>query len=490
VSDGAAQEIVIIRRGSHAHEEGHHGGVWKIAFADFMTAMMAFFLVLWIVNSSSKETRASIARYFNPVKLSDTTPARKGLKDAKALDFDARDDDPNKPANSGEEECGGGKDTNAGKPHDAHGAKDAHGGKGKDKAAQGGCGQAAPKPRFSEDQLMSEPQAVLTSIVAADAAVRGRRLAEGERTGETAIFPDPNGRPGLVAEPVFRDPFAPVSPVLAARSAGEGHPVLKAPPQAPAPASPAPSSAPVSSRDLTPSPSGPAGQSEPSNTGDSAEAAAPTASSASEVGASGISASSQVTPTPAAVGGPSAAPPPASQPVAAAGAGQRPATLPATTAAEIKSEIDLTLKDELKRSGPAVEIRAESEGTLISLTDGLDFGMFAIGSAVPQARTIAIMEKIAAVLKRHEGAIVVRGHTDARPYAGAAYDNWHLSSDRAQIAWHMLQRGGLEARRLERIEGHADRLLRNKADPGAAENRRIEILLKAAPPAATSGGTP
>lgn len=87
-------EIIIVRR-KHGDHDGHHGGVWKIAFADFMTAMMAFFLVLWIVNSTSKETRSSIARYFNPIKLSDTTPARKGLQDPRDTDFDASA--PNKP---------------------------------------------------------------------------------------------------------------------------------------------------------------------------------------------------------------------------------------------------------------------------------------------------------------------------------------------------------------------------------------------------------
>src|SRR3954469_11012609 len=81
-------EMIIIKRG-HPHEEHPHGGAWKVAFADFMTAMMAFFLVLWIVNSTNKETRSSVARYFNPIRLSDTTVARKGLKDPREVDFDA-----------------------------------------------------------------------------------------------------------------------------------------------------------------------------------------------------------------------------------------------------------------------------------------------------------------------------------------------------------------------------------------------------------------
>lgn len=62
-------------------EEDHHGGVWKLAFADFMTAMMAFFLVMWLINSTSKETKAVIVQYFNPVQLVDTTKAHKGLRD-------------------------------------------------------------------------------------------------------------------------------------------------------------------------------------------------------------------------------------------------------------------------------------------------------------------------------------------------------------------------------------------------------------------------
>ena len=60
-SETAHQEIVIVRRHGD-HEEGHHGGVWKIAFADFMTAMMAFFLVMWLISASDKN-REAIARY-------------------------------------------------------------------------------------------------------------------------------------------------------------------------------------------------------------------------------------------------------------------------------------------------------------------------------------------------------------------------------------------------------------------------------------------
>ena len=73
-------EIIIVRRSAESHD-GHHGGGWKIAYADFMTAMMAFFLVMWLINAANEETKAAIAAYFNPVQLTDQKPAEKGLKD-------------------------------------------------------------------------------------------------------------------------------------------------------------------------------------------------------------------------------------------------------------------------------------------------------------------------------------------------------------------------------------------------------------------------
>ena len=75
--------------------------------------------------------------------------------------------------------------------------------------------------------------------------------------------------------------------------------------------------------------------------------------------------------------------------------------------------------------------------------------------------------------------IVVRGHTDAHPYRSAIYDNWRLSSARAQVAYYMLARAGVPESRFERIEGYADHRLRDPSHPFAAENRRIEILLLA-----------
>lgn len=65
-SSGDKRPLIIVKRYRKV-EGGHHGGAWKIAYADFVTAMMAFFLVMWLVTSVSKQQRAAIFDYFkNP----------------------------------------------------------------------------------------------------------------------------------------------------------------------------------------------------------------------------------------------------------------------------------------------------------------------------------------------------------------------------------------------------------------------------------------
>jgi chemotaxis protein MotB len=60
---GAQQPIIIVKKKGHGH--GHHGGGWKVALADFMTAMMAFFLLMWLLGSTNKEEKRAISGYFN-----------------------------------------------------------------------------------------------------------------------------------------------------------------------------------------------------------------------------------------------------------------------------------------------------------------------------------------------------------------------------------------------------------------------------------------
>ena len=103
-------------------------------------------------------------------------------------------------------------------------------------------------------------------------------------------------------------------------------------------------------------------------------------------------------------------------------------------------------------------------------------------SAEPRPELVVAIAKIAEILKSREGRIVVRGHTDGRAYRGGNYDNWRLSAARAQMSYHMLVRGGIDPEKFIGIEGRADRDLKVPEDKGAAQNRRIEILIKAPKP--------
>ena len=63
---GGEPQLIVVRRGRRKRH-GHHGGAWKVAYADFVTAMMAFFLVMWLIGVGNKQQRAAIAEYFkNP----------------------------------------------------------------------------------------------------------------------------------------------------------------------------------------------------------------------------------------------------------------------------------------------------------------------------------------------------------------------------------------------------------------------------------------
>ena len=64
MADNAPLIVKKVKKGGHG---GHHGGAWKVAYADFVTAMMAFFLLLWLLNATTEKQKKGIAEYFSPV---------------------------------------------------------------------------------------------------------------------------------------------------------------------------------------------------------------------------------------------------------------------------------------------------------------------------------------------------------------------------------------------------------------------------------------
>ncbi|NNU79272.1 chemotaxis protein MotB [Halovulum dunhuangense] len=64
MAEEGARPIIVRRK--KAAEASHHGGAWKVAYADFVTAMMAFFLLMWLLNATTEDQRKGLADYFNP----------------------------------------------------------------------------------------------------------------------------------------------------------------------------------------------------------------------------------------------------------------------------------------------------------------------------------------------------------------------------------------------------------------------------------------
>ena len=73
-----ASRPLVIRRVSEDGRHGHHGGAWKVAYADFVTAMMAFFLLLWLLSSASDKTRKGLADFFSDATVDIGPPGGAG----------------------------------------------------------------------------------------------------------------------------------------------------------------------------------------------------------------------------------------------------------------------------------------------------------------------------------------------------------------------------------------------------------------------------
>ena len=79
---------IMIKKVKKVVGGGHHGGAWKVAYADFVTAMMAFFLLMWLINTTSPEQKRGIADYFAPASVSETTSGSGGILGGTALGDD------------------------------------------------------------------------------------------------------------------------------------------------------------------------------------------------------------------------------------------------------------------------------------------------------------------------------------------------------------------------------------------------------------------
>jgi chemotaxis protein MotB len=117
-------------------------------------------------------------------------------------------------------------------------------------------------------------------------------------------------------------------------------------------------------------------------------------------------------------------------------------------------------------------------GLRIDLVDEADFSMFEVGTNVLRPQAGRLLRQVAQVIQPVSNQVVVRGHTDSRPYADRrAMNNWMLSTARAETTRTVLEGSGVPLPRFTRIEGVADRepyVAGDRLDP---RNRRISITL-------------
>jgi chemotaxis protein MotB len=132
----------------------------------------------------------------------------------------------------------------------------------------------------------------------------------------------------------------------------------------------------------------------------------------------------------------------------------------------------------MKRLRRNIRFTETREGLRIELVDEADFSMFALATnnLLPQARDL--VAEVAKVIETMPNDVIVRGHTDALPYAGGrTMNNWMLSTARAEATRRALHENGVPLTRFARIEGVADRepfAPDNLYDP---RNRRMSITL-------------
>ena len=126
-----------------------------------------------------------------------------------------------------------------------------------------------------------------------------------------------------------------------------------------------------------------------------------------------------------------------------------------------------------------VVMEIDEEGLRVHVLDHSNRPMFRENSDVLRHYARDLLEAVGGVLGRTPNRIVVAGHTEAIPYSGPRdnYNNWDLSSDRANAARRALISGGLPENRIERVTGLADTVPYDRRYPMDPVNRRISILV-------------
>jgi chemotaxis protein MotB len=126
-----------------------------------------------------------------------------------------------------------------------------------------------------------------------------------------------------------------------------------------------------------------------------------------------------------------------------------------------------------------VEMTVTAEGLRIELLETEAGTFFESGSYRPSPSGKELLTKLAEELGKLPNKIYIEGHTDSRPFArGGEFGNWELSTERANAARRVMQKGGVREEQTAQVRGYADRRLRHPDKPEEPSNRRISLIIQ------------
>ena len=135
--------------------------------------------------------------------------------------------------------------------------------------------------------------------------------------------------------------------------------------------------------------------------------------------------------------------------------------------------------DPLDKLKNQIEITITQEGLRIELMESEKGTFFELGNPKPTPALTELLQVLSKELGRLPNNLSIEGHTDSKPYSGSrTYDNWDLSSDRANAARRMMQAEGIRPDQVSQVRGFADQRLRLPKEPENPSNRRISLIVQ------------
>jgi chemotaxis protein MotB len=147
----------------------------------------------------------------------------------------------------------------------------------------------------------------------------------------------------------------------------------------------------------------------------------------------------------------------------------------------LKENLEQALKQspDFEKLKDNVKMSVTGDGLRIELLESENGMFFQSGSPAPTATGGELIAKLAQELGGLPNELLIEGHTDAKAFGvNTSYTNWELSSDRANSARRLMEKSGLREGQVVQIRGFADHSLRDPADPNAASNRRVSVIVK------------